>query len=98
MNEVQVVYQFEDTFFAQLTSGLQQLVGKSEDASRSKIHELLTWNVQDGAIVQEGDSLGEVSTDLADFEILSPATGVIKIVIKKGISFLEGEVLANIVT
>lgn len=58
---------------------------------------LTAWHAAEGARVEEGQDVAEVSTDKATFDIPSPCRGVLrKIFTKEGESIFAGETLAEI--
>lgn len=55
------------------------------------------WYFEEGAQVQEGDNLVEISTDKATFNIQAPAGGTIaQIMVEEGTSVQSNDVLAII--
>src|SRR5215217_17684 len=58
---------------------------------------VLEWHKQEGDIVEEGETLVEVSTDKVDAEVPSPASGTVtRILAAAGDTVAVGAVLAEI--
>lgn len=58
---------------------------------------LTSWLVADGASVCAGDPLYIASTDKVDQEIISPASGVVKLIGTIDTNYAVGELIAEIV-
>jgi pyruvate dehydrogenase E2 component (dihydrolipoamide acetyltransferase) len=57
---------------------------------------LARWLVADGALVAKGQPLYEIETDKVSNEIESPAAGRLRRVAEEGVTYLVGDLLAEL--
>ena len=57
---------------------------------------ITSWSYDDGATVQEGESIVEIMVEKAQFEIAAPATGVLRIREPEDALVSRGAVIATI--
>jgi pyruvate dehydrogenase E2 component (dihydrolipoamide acetyltransferase) len=57
---------------------------------------LARWMVADGALVAKGQPLYEIETDKVSNEIESPAAGRLRRVAEEGVTYLVGDLLAEL--
>lgn len=57
---------------------------------------LATWFVGDGEPVSEGDLIAEVAVDKVDMEIVAPASGVIRLLVKESDVVRQGAAIARL--
>ena len=55
-----------------------------------------TWRKSDGDWVEKDELLNEIDSDKATLELLSPASGAIRLVVKSGTEQKVGTLVANI--
>jgi pyruvate/2-oxoglutarate dehydrogenase complex dihydrolipoamide acyltransferase (E2) component len=57
---------------------------------------LATWFVEDGEPVNEGDLIAEAAVDKVDMEIVAPASGVIRLLVKESDVVRQGVPIARL--
>lgn len=71
--------------------------GEKNDAVRTPVAgNLIRWNVEDGAIVQEGDVIALMDVMKMETEVVAQASGVISILAQPGATLSSGAIIARI--
>jgi pyruvate/2-oxoglutarate dehydrogenase complex dihydrolipoamide acyltransferase (E2) component len=55
-----------------------------------------TWLVDDGTTVEAGQPIYALETDKVVMEVVSPASGVIRVIGEQGVTYQVGEVIGHV--